>query len=401
MNWKKTLLICVVILLGGGAITAFIFFTEPTASREGAVRETAMLVEVTGVEHGTFHPTIEAMGTVEPSQDILLSPQVGGEVIRRAPAFTPGGYVRAGETLLQIDPSDYEHALRQRQSALSQAVADLDIEMGQQAVAQHNYQSFNDTLPDENEALVLRKPQLDVARAQVEAARAAVAQAELALQRTTVKAPFDAHILSRNVNLGSQVSPGDNLGRLVGLDTYWVAVSVPLSELRWLSIPEGGQANGSEVRIRNPTAWDEGEYREGHLYRLVGALEDQTRMARVLVSVPDPHAYRADDADAPPLIIGSFVEAHIRGKAIADVVRLDRDYLRNDETVWVMEDGRLRIRDVDIVFRDADYAYINGGLRAQDQVVTTNLTTVADGARLRLEGSGSPSEPQAPSDSTR
>jgi multidrug efflux pump subunit AcrA (membrane-fusion protein) len=194
MSTRKTLLICLLILLVGGGTTAAIFMTEPTAERSGAVRETAMLVEVVGVEQGTFTPTIQAMGTVEPSQDIDLSPRVGGEILRVSEAFTPGGFARKGEVLLQLDPADYENALAQRKSALSQAEADLNIELGRQSVARQDFELLGDTIALENRSLVLREPQLDAARSHVAAARAAVEQAELELGRTTIRAPFDAHI---------------------------------------------------------------------------------------------------------------------------------------------------------------------------------------------------------------
>jgi RND family efflux transporter MFP subunit len=386
MNWKTTLLICLALLFGAGAVTTLIFSTEPTAERTGATRETAMLVDVTTVRRDTVRPTIEAMGTVRPAQDIVLSPRVGGEILRRADAFTPGGYVQEGETLLQIDPSDYENALQRRRSELRQAEADLSLEMGRQDVAQQDYQLLDDSLSEEDRSLVLREPQLNAARSAVESARAAVEQAELNLERTTIRAPFDAHILSRNVNVGSQVAPGDELGRLVGLDEYWVEATVPVSTLRRLSLPEDGE-QGSSVRIQNRSAWEEGASREGHVFRVVGSLEGETRMARVLVSVPDPHAYQSENVDGPRLMIGAYVEARMQGTPMPDVVRLNRDYLRSNDTVWVMEDGELRIRDVSVAFRDAEYAYIDEGLADRAQVVTTNLSTVAEGAPLRLEGS--------------
>jgi hypothetical protein len=77
----------------------------------------------------------------------------------------------------------------------------------------------------------------------------------------------------------------------------------------------------------------------------------------------------------------------IQAEPLENVVRLNRDYVRSDETVWVMEDGELQIRDATIVFRDATHAYVAEGLNDGDQVVTTNLSTVRDGAPLRLEGS--------------
>lgn len=392
MNWKTTLLICLAILLGGGAVTTLIFSTEPTAQRTGATRETDMLVDVVTVERDTVRPTIEAMGTVEPTQDIVLRPRVSGEVIRRSEAFTPGGVVEEGEPLLRIDPADYENALQQRTSELQQAISDLKVARWRHNIAQREYQLREDTLSEENRALAVREPQLDAAQSQVESARTAVEQAQLDLERTSIEAPFDAHILTRNVNVGSQVTPGDELARLVGMDTYWVEATVPLSKLRWLEIPDDG-GRGSAVQIHNRTAWAEGTSRTGYLYKLVGSLENRTRMARVLIAVPDPLARQDENADLPSLMVGAYVEAQVKGKRLHDVVRLNRDYIREDQTVWVMEDGTLRIRDVDIAVRDAKYAYVQQGLQEGDRVVTTNLSTVSDGAPLRLKGSESESLP--------
>jgi len=382
MNTRTTLSICVAILLAGGGATLTIFSTEPTARKTGAVRETAMLVEVVELSRDTHAPTFVATSVVEPSQDVTLRPRVSGQVLARAPGFTPGGIVARGDTLLRIDPADYENALARARSDLRQAEADLQMEMGRQKVAEQDYALLDTSISEEQRALVLREPQLETARSVVEAARAAVAQAELALARTVVTAPFDAHILSRNANVGSQVSAGDDLGRLVGLETYWVSLSVPLSRLRWLDVPEDGASPGSPVVLRNRTAWDEDEHRDGHLYRLVGALADRTRMARVLVAVSDP---LGRETDGPPLVIGSFVEATVKGRVLEDVIRLDRGLVRTDDTVWVMEADSLRIRDVAIVLRDATHAYVRDGLEDGDLVVTTNLATVSDGAPLRLE----------------
>ena len=388
MSGKKTIVISLSILLAGAAVILLIFNTEPEATRSGATKETAMLVDVVQVERDNFTPTISAMGTVVPSQDITLSPRVGGEIIEMSENFTPGGSVDEGEILFQIDPADYRNALKQRQSELQQAETDLEIEMGRQNVARQDYELLDDSLTNENTALVLREPQLNAARSNVQSAEAAVEQAELNLQRTTIRAPFDAYILSRNVNVGSQVSPGDNLARLVGLETYWVESTVPLSHLRWIDVPQNGD-EGSPVTIRNRTAWDEDEYREGNLFRLVGALENETRLARVLVEVPDPHGYLQENSQQPRLMIGSFVETNIQAREIENVVRLSRDYVRQNDTIWVMENDTLRIRNADILFRDANYEYITEGLNEGEQVVTTNLTTVVDGSPLRLEGTTS------------
>lgn len=383
-GWFKTTVVSILILAFGVGLIWFIFRTEPSATRSDAARDTAMLVQVTEVTKGTFRPTISAMGTVQPAREIVLRPRVSGMVVDHAPELTPGGIVEEGETLVRIDQSDYETALQQRQSELRQARADLEIEKGRQNVAEQEFQLLDEELSGPNRALVLREPQLDSAQAAVDAAEAAVQRARLDLERTRIKAPFDARVLSREVNTGSQVSTGESLARLVGVDTYWVATTVPMDKLRWLSFPNGPDSDGARVQVRNNTAWPEGVHREGRLYKLVGELEDNSRMARVLITIDDPFGRDSGDAETPPLLIGSYVENRIQGKAMEDVVRLDRNYVRRNDTVWVMEDGELAIRDVTIRFQDARHAYIGKGLEDGDRVITSHLSTVVDGADVRL-----------------
>ena len=383
-HWK-TVLICAVLLLVGAATLLLIFSTEPVPQRESAVRETAMLVEVTGVESGNFRPLIQATGVVRPAREILLRPRIGGEVVELSDAFVPGGFVNKDDLLLRIDTADFRIMLQQRESELQQAIALLEIEHGRQDIAERDYRQLGKTLEDDNRALVLREPQLRSAEAGVQSARAVLEQARLDLERARITAPFDAQILSRNVNLGSQVSTGNTLARLVGVDQYWVETTVPLDRLRWLEFSGQGADGGSSVILRHRTAWPEEQSRNGRLYRLVGELEGETRMARVLVTVDDPLAQREESAALPPLIIGSFVQCLVEGREIKNVVRIDRRLVRKDDTAWVMEGGQLEIRQLDIVFQDSEHAYVRDGLADGDQVVSTSLSSVREGASLRLK----------------
>jgi len=379
MKRKYTILLSLAILLTAGVVAWIIFLTEPTAQREAATRQTAMLVKTISVEKGSYQPAFQALGTVRPAKEIILSPRVSGEIIELTQNFVPGGHVKKGEKLIQIDPSDYQNTIQQRKSELSQAQADLNMEMGRQRVAQKDYELSEQTLTGAEKDLVLRKPQLNTARAQVRSAEAALEQARLDLQRTTILAPFDAHIVSREVNLGSQVSIGQTLAQLVGLENYWIEATLPLSKMQWITFPENNTSVGASVEIRNRTAWSPEIYREGRVFRMIGSLEDQTRLARFLIEVENPLS------EKPPLMLGEFVENTIKGDSIFDVVKLNRDYVRKNNTVWVMENAKLSIREVDILVKDATHAYIEKGLYDGDSVVVTNLSTISDGAPLRLE----------------
>lgn len=390
MSRNKTLVVSTVILLASAVITFFVFMTEPEAQREGATKKTAMLVDVVKVSKGNYIPTVVATGNVQAAKDITLSPQVGGEVVSISKNFIPGSFVKKGEVLLQINPADYRNTLLLRKSDLELAKSELSIEMGRQDVALKDFELVGQEMSAENKELVLRKPQLEAAKANVAAAGAAVNQAQLNLNRTTIRAPFDAHIISRNTNVGSQLAPGADVGRLVGMDEYWVVANVPTGKVNWLTFAENESNVPSKVKVYSNN-WMPGQYREGMLFRLVGALDAQTRLARVLVSVPDPLVRKVNMDSVPPLMIGTFVETHIEAREIPDVVRLNRGHLRQGGTVWVMEEGKLRIREVDIVFQDPEYAYIKDGLLDNEMVVTTDLSTVVEGADLRTEGEGATS----------
>lgn len=370
---------CLAILAASAAAIVVINRTEPTAQTINTTRKSAALVETLAMRRGTYSPRLVVLGTVEPAQDIVLSPRVSGQVAELSPRFVPGGMVQKGDLLLRIDPADFENALSISESELEQAQASLEIEQGRQSLAKKELNLLEGTIDETNRALVLREPQFASIRAEVSAAEAAVEKAKLDLERTRVFAPFDAQILSRSVNVGSQVGPGDELARLVGVEEYWIRASVPVRSLRWVQFP-GSEDQGSPVTLRNADAWGPSAERRGRVSRMVGTLDEQTRLARVLITVPDPLGRKTS---APPLILGTLMETEIEGRPIEDVVRLNRQYVREGDTVWVMKDGKLEIRETEVVFRDAEHAYIREGLESGDEVVTTTLATVAEGVGLR------------------
>ncbi|MCA9129400.1 MAG: efflux RND transporter periplasmic adaptor subunit [Planctomycetales bacterium] len=370
---------CLAILAASAAGIWLVYRTEPTAQQIENKRKSAALVETLTVIRDTYSPSVVALGTVQPAQDIVLSPRVRGQVLTVSPSFVPGGMVRQGEILLQIDPADFENAVSIRKSELEQVEASWRIEEGRQKLAIQELQLLGDSIDEVNRALVLREPQAASIKSQLNAARAAVERAELDLERTRLNAPFDAQILSRTVDVGSQVQPGDNLGQLVGIQEYWVIVTVPVRNLRWVQFAND-RHEGSLVTLHNPEAWGSQVIRQGRVANMIGALDEQTRLARVLVKVNDPLGRKSD---VPPLILDTLIEARIIGIPIADVVRLKREYVHDSDSVWVMRDGKLEIRRTEVVHRDPEFAYIQNGLDSGDEVVITTLATVADGVMLR------------------
>ncbi|MDX1680045.1 MAG: efflux RND transporter periplasmic adaptor subunit [Akkermansiaceae bacterium] len=378
---KLTLLICLGIVLLAAGICWLIFNTQPEAERSTQKKVTPMLVEVVEVERGEHRPQIQVLGTVMPAREIELAARVSGEVIELADNFEAGSFFDAGETLLRIDPSDYEVALKQREGERDQAQAELALEEGRQKVAEADYQLLEEldtAATEENRDLVLRKPQLKSAQGRLAIAEAALRRAQLDLERTTLVAPFDLQIIEDQVDLGSQVSPGIPLARLVGIERYWVRATVPLRALEWIEMGR------SKVKIHNH-AWPGQQHREGQVTQLIGALNEETRLARVLIGVEDPLARDSEHQGKPSLLIDSVLQCTIAGRAIPDSIRIERSLLRGGNKVWVMdEEDKLRIVEAEVAFEDHSHAYITGGIEDGARIVTTNLSTVSDGAPLRL-----------------
>ncbi len=383
-----TLFAVVLLLSGAGFASYLIKQSEPTAEREAATRRTAAMVETITVDEGVYSPSITALGTVQAARDIVLSSRVNGQVLSVEESFTLGGRVQAGELLLRLDPSDYKQALVMRESEMLQVKAELAIEEGQQRVARREFELLGTDLDEVNRSLVLREPQIESLRAKLNAAEASVQRARIDLERTEIFAPFNGQILDRSAELGSQISAGDELARLVGTETYWVIATIPINKLRWIEFPNDNQG-GAMTIISHSSAWQQGERREGRVKRLIGELDQRTRMARVIVEVPQP----LGNDHQPELILGSIVQVDIAATPLQGVIRLDRAYLRQDDTVWVMEDGKLRIREVAVLFSDAAYAYIGEGLDPGEHVVTTSLATVVDGLDIRVASDAEVDDP--------
>ena len=403
-RWLRILvnfLVCLVIL--GGAVAAVIWInrTEPVAQKVNRTRKSAALVETVTAKLGTYSPRLVVLGTVRAAQQISLRPRVDGQVLEISNELVPGGMVKQGDLLLEIDPADFENALSIKESELAQANASMKIEEARQELAKRELKLLEGSIGEANRSLVMREPQIASMKAQVAAATAAVQRAELDLDRTKVYSPFDAQVLSRAVNVGSQVGPGDELGQLIGLDEFWIMAAVPVRSLRWVEFPRMDEnhedqsssaskssndktlnplASGSKVILRNRDAWGANTTREARVSKLIGSLDQQTRLARVLITVGDPLALKMD---APPLILESLLETEIVGKPIENVIRLERRFIRDRDTVWVMKNEQLEIRETEIEFEDAEYAYIRSGLDDGDEVVTTTLATPAPGVGLR------------------
>jgi len=370
-----------------------IYSTEPTAQKDGATKRTAMLVDVMQAQSSRHRPSISAMGEAVPAQQVQLRPRIPGRVEAISENFVPGKLLKKGDWLVKLESEDYELALESAKAELARAKSLFDIEMGEQEVAKNDYAALDREVSTMKRALILRKPQLNQAKANLRTAEVAVKIAELNLKRTAIRMPFDGQILSQDVNLGSQLASSDIIANVVGVERYWIRAAVPLSQLKWLDTTVSMDTNVPQKSaiIKNDTSWPQGHTREGKVKEIIASLDPQTRMATVLVEVLDPLSIgirpkdEALNSPYTPLIAGSYVQVELPARELSDVFRVPINYLRKDNTIWVADQQKLAIKDVELSFRDDEYAYIKSGISAGDNIITTNLASVSQGAAVSIK----------------
>jgi RND family efflux transporter MFP subunit len=375
--------LCVTIIAVGVIGFNYLTRTAPKAGRRPPARM-APLVQVQEVTPGTQTVKISVMGTVIPAREITLKSRVSGEVRQVHPDFMEGGFAAEGTKLLQIDDTDYQLALTKAQSTVINARYALKLEKGRQAVAQREWNLLNGDRPEnaEDAELALRRPHLEKALADVKAAEADERQARLQLERTAVSAPFNAIITTTHVNIGSQVSPQEKLAELVGTNAWWIRVSVPVHQLKWIQVPMSHGETGARASI----FYRSGARRTGSVIKLLGDLEPEGRMARLIIHVEDPLGLKTAENQAPPLFVGEYVRVEIEGRPISNAYLIPRTALRDNTFIWIADKGdHLDIRKVRTTWRDRDSVILTQGLKPGEKLIVSRLATPIKGMPLRLE----------------
>lgn len=355
--------------------------TAPTASRKPP-EKTARLVTTEPLKAGDYTVSLLGYGVVEPEQQITLQARVSGTVQSIGSKFVPGASFKKGDVLVQLDNTDYRIELQTAQAALAQAQSTLTSELGNQVVAQSDFELLGLNVDERERALILRKPQLEAAKASVQSAQAGVERAKVNLERTVLRAPFDGVVVSREASVGAQVSATTALGVLASSQAYWINVAVPQADLKWIKFPEGKQA-GSTVCVSDASSSEEGCHK-GTVLNLQTSVQDNGRQAQVLVEVP-----RNNASDLQPLLLAQYVKVRFNGIELNNVFKLSPSSV-HDSKVWINDGGELDIRPVNIAFRSAEYVLIDGGLNDGENLVTSNLGSPVNRMAIRTNEAAAP-----------
>lgn len=379
-----------VMLVAAAGAAVFIATKEEPPRAEKPLE--GVLVQVIVVEAGDHEVDLQAKGTVVPAQEVVLQPELGGRVVWQSPELVAGGEFRTGQPILKIDPRDYELAVESFRSEVNRAKLDFRLEARRGDVAKREWNSFGDIDATEDQrALAQREPQLESAKLALRAAQSALKKAELDLARTTLRAPFNAMVVSENVDPGQLISSQTSVARLVGTDEFHVQVSVPVASLRTMRV-QTEDSPGSQVEVTQRVGQDTIE-RTGEVIRQLPDLDPGGAMARILVSIDQP----LGDGKGLPLLLGSFVDVAVAATPVLNAVQVPRAAIRNGRDVYVMnQDDQLEVRKVDIAWTNRDSVLVTAGVEPNERVIVSRIPTAIPNMLLRAaeDPSAAPSAPE-------
>ena len=358
--WKKIFnlkfWLPILILSLGAGITMGLLKNKPSARKKSNFQR-GTLVEVLEAKFSNPQIEVRTHGRVQAAQKVVLSARIGGEVIWISPNLSEGSFFKKNELLLSI-------GIRQSQSSL--------------------------------------------------------------------KAPFDGVVQLKNVDLGQYVNPGTQLATLIGSDHAEVVIDLPMSRLEWLpkQLPKELPANSTEklakqstitnqyqipaeislAGISSASAWPAVVKRQlleltprGMMVQLIAEVRDPFQLKISLeqndkeisekgaVKIKKVETFKEEILEVEeffkiPLFIGSFVDVKIPGRQLADVIQIPAKALRDRDTVWVVVNKQLQIRNVKIAHIDLDNVYISGGVNIGEKIVISPIKGASKGLKVRIAG---------------
>ncbi len=363
-----------------------------------------------------IRPAIVEFGTVVAGSVVELRPLVAGRIAELGPGFVEGAVVRKGETLVVIDRFDYEIEVADKEAAvaesrarLEEARAELDAERRLLTIAREqaalrmadlerkrelsergtlSRKARDDATIAANEAkrsVGTAEQRLERLAARIEQSSAALARSEAALKQarrdldeTLLAAPEDGYLADAAAAAGQRVGTGDRLARLIVARRLEVSFQLKRGDFGRLAGGEGEQTVDRLLGRAVSVTWRVGP-RDFAYDAIIERLDAEIDPASGGIGV---RARLVDPDPGAPLRPGAFVEVRIPGELYRGVLRLPEGAVDREGNVYVIEEGRLAPRRVELLRRMARDVLVRADIAPGARIVTTHFPEIGPGQRV-------------------
>jgi len=252
-------------VIGGGAVIALIVAIMAFGGDSSDVGRTEY--QTVAADTGTISRRVAASGSVDAVTMVEISTEVSGLISEMYVDFNSP--VKAGELLAVINPQTFESRLRQRRAELQVAEASVTVsraEIGSSeavvAKAERDYErvaklretgnvseaavdTAATTLETSTRSLAIQRARLINALATVEIRKAALEQAEIDLERTSIRSPIDGIVIERSIEIGQTVAASFSAPKLfrIARDLEEIEIEASIDEADIGNIVKGNKVS--------------------------------------------------------------------------------------------------------------------------------------------------------------
>ena len=369
---KRMLLMLVVMTMIIGGLGFVKFQQIQTAIAQGASFQPPPEAVTTIVAQQIQWPqTLSAIGSVAAVQGVIVSADLSGTVERVA--FESGRAVRQGEVLVELDT-------RQERAQLEAADAQRDL-------ARTNFDRMQGLLKDH----VISRAEFDRAVADDKGTAARSGEIRAAIQRKRITAPFAGMLGIRQVNVGQYLSSGDPIVELQSLNPIYVNFDVPQQAIAEMRV-------GRDVRITSSGEASGAEF-HGRITAVDSIVNAETRNIQVQATLANP---------AGQLRPGMFVQTEVvlgNGQPLIALPATAVSYAPFGDSVFVVTDLKgkngesyrgVRQQFVKLEGSRGDQIGIASGVKAGEEVVTSGVFKLRNGAAVLVNNKVQPANNPAP-----
>ena len=411
--------------------TVVILVKTRTGPVKKAADEISRSLRVIEAPKVSLVPKALGYGLAEPKRVWQAVSEVKGTVISVHPQLEAGALVDEGTVLLKVNPADYELAVARLKANISETRArinelaveeqnkktSLEIEKRSLMLARKSLERMRDLLKkdaipqdqaDREERNVLQQEQViqklendlaqiparrDTLEAGLDMHKSNLAQAELDLNRTVIRAPFNCRIGDVSIEAGQVLNIAQRLFEAHGTDSVEIEAKFRPEQMRNLlpakkrqqfqpgiTMKALQQLFDLTVIIRLRSGDWEATW-PARFDRIREAVDPRTRAINVVAAVDEPYA-KVVPGVRPALVRGMYCEMVLQAPPRPDTVVLPRSAVWNGCVYLVDANGRLRKKAVQVAFSQDDLVILESGLSGGELVIVSDPAPAIEGMKV-------------------
>jgi len=406
----KVLLPLGILGLGAGGLL-YLVKTKPVIEPE-IIEERIWIVAAMPAEVTDQSLDLELFGSLVAARDVELRSLVGGEVIEVGENFNEGSILEKGDLLVAVDPFEFQARLDENRAGLIEAKSRLEeliaTQKSEQAALARDREILErevsnvarsqslskrgnistkalddakSSLSRQRQTVELRDAQLGILNARIGQQKAVierldvgVRRAERDLNNTRLVAPFKGYVAEVSAEFGKNIDARDKVARLIDADQ--LEARFLLSDSQYgLLVADAAGIIGRPVTV----IWQSGTTGlsfVGKVTRLSSEISSTTGGVEV-------YAVLESNKNINLLRPGAFVDIILSGNRYGDVVKLPEYSVFDDNTVYIVKEGRLVPREVEVIARNGGELFVRGDIVSGDMVVTSRFPEI--GPNLKVE----------------